>query len=64
MLIVGYDSRPAITARVLTEAWGAGREGASVERRNPAQMSYERHGFRDAGPSDPAATGPTMIATL
>jgi GNAT superfamily N-acetyltransferase len=36
----------------------------SVDRRNPARRLYERHGFRDAGVSDPADTSVTMIASL
>ncbi len=36
----------------------------SVDRRNPAQRLYARHGFRDAGISDPSDTGLTMIVTF
>lgn len=36
----------------------------AVDRQNPALKLYERKGFRDAGISDPTATGLTMIMTL
>jgi ribosomal protein S18 acetylase RimI-like enzyme len=36
----------------------------SVDRQNPARRLYERHGFRDAGVSDPADTSVTMIVSL
>ena len=36
----------------------------SVDRENPARALYERHGFRDAGVSDPGDSSVTMIVTL
>ena len=48
----------------MARAQGYRAVSLSVDRRNPAVGLYERHGFRDAGLSDPAATGLTMIVTL
>ena len=36
----------------------------SVDRRNPARRLYERHGFRDAGVSEPDDTSVTMIVEV